>query len=391
MRRVIPALAGASLALLGGCSASEVAPLTATPASPEPVRIGTFDAELELGDGFMSPVVVVDRRQRLHGAAISQAEGWPVLLRGGAVVRLPGQGDGAAESLAMALGPEGRLHAVWSTWSGELWYARLDADTYAGEAVRVREREAHEPNLAVRDDGEVYIAYADGWYSRSPEWVPMGVSGSLDGGFGAPEPLMPDWAPDSWGRGAWRVQIGAVRFDPAQQVHVALVWTVGDGVLTYVRRDGQAFGVVHEVEGVSRDHAPGLLVDEGSFALAYVTADESTVRLVRSDAAETDTIVHEGEALFGVLLTEDRGGGRHLVFDSARAGNSSVEYRGLDPEASLRIRAAGRSPDTRLSVNARAGGVAWTADGVLLVPYIDQPSGGGFGRFSLAEGRATRE
>lgn len=358
-----------------------------------PADIGTFVADAEERVGYADPVVVVDTEGRIHRAAISADEDWPVLLLPNREVRFPGEprepGYGF-EGLAMARGPAGALHAVW-VQSGALWYARVDSSTYEGEARELVPESAHWPNLAVRADGEVLIAYEDGFYSRTPDRVLGIVRGTLEDGFvqqtTAPEGCCVDWA-----RGAWSVEVGDVRFSEDGAAHVVFSWRYDATHVDYLTDDGGgAWRRVHRLGlGEVFGGAPGLLLEPEGFSILHVAMPGGLVRRVTArEDGQVEGIVHSADRVSRLLATQDPGGGQHLVLDAERGGKRSIEYFGLGAEAEpVRIRAAGRS-ERPLALTPRAGGLAWAPDGRLLVPYLDIEPRSAFGRIGLAVGRAT--
>lgn len=399
MRRLITL---ALMPLLGACGAAATtdslgfeAPRGVDDHWPgPPASISSFVAETTSERaGYSDPVVVVDGSGRAHRAAISEAEGWPVFVLPNREVRFPGAAPDpdeylSFEGLAMARGPAGALHATWSA-RGTLWYARIDPGTYEGEVRTLVADEARRANIAVRDDGEVLIVYAAGWYSRSPEWLLGAVRGSLEAGFEQSTLTPEGCCEQSWGRGTWGLEVGDVRFLDDGSAHVVYGWRPGGPIIDYISDRGGDWSLVHRIEAEVADMgAPGLLLESDGFSILHVAPPGGLLRRLEVlGEALRPAYVHSATMIRALLASTDPGGGRHLVLDAERDGQRSIEYFGLDNGSQpLRLRAVGRSPQP-LRLTPRAGGIAWAPDGRLLVPYLETEPRSGYGRIGLAVGR----
>ncbi len=314
-----------------------------------------------------SPVVGFDSSGRRFVAAIDEDAGWPVFVEpDGRLVPFPDGGEGAKD-LAMVVGPDDRVHAVWIADGGALYYGRvLPAQPRAREVVRLQDEDASGPTIAVSNEGEVFIAFANGWISREPNMFVAVVRGSLEGGFDGPRRVMPDCC-DTWTDGVWGVNVGQAHFDDAGRIHFGYTWS-GHGSWTDYVTDGRAYYLAGRVPSVAGfvDHASLL---PPPYAMVFTVNElQDRVDLNHFDRRSGPAAILEAPGIMVTLAARDSDDVAHVVVNRRIEGGSVIEYLSNARGAWSRSVVADSGAEGTLHLTPRAGGLAEN-DGHRYVAY----------------------
>lgn len=310
---------------VGGLGSEPVGPGTNVPPvsppptpDPDPVMPPvTREVLVDLRD----PVLAVDSEGQLHVAGVDPDTGWPAFAVDGARVAFPGGSDLPAVQLSMVAGPDGMLHAAWTT-GRTLYYGRVRPELSRRTAVvEVYQGRNLRPRLAVSDRGAVFLATVTG-NTREANMRVEAFRGTVEQGFSGPERVMPDCCMTRSGE-AQLLNLGTVRFDRG---FVQLAYTLSDGgsARTVLVNEGRTWFVQARIPDVAQ-------LDAGNLVLA-----ESNEGLLTVDPTYTQLRYH---GVFGSRTTRldihrlERVGGAHALRD--RAGVVHVMVQGWDGEAQV--------------------------------------------------------
>jgi hypothetical protein len=318
-----------------------------------------------------SPVVAIDTSGRRILAAIDTVARWPTFVESDGLEvpfpRLAGV-EGETTDLAMVAGPNGLVHAVWTTGRA-LYYGRLHPDGAGrSEAVRrLQDERASAPTLAVSDWGDVFIVFVDGHISREPNIFVSTYRGSVEQGFAGPMRVMPECC-DTWTGDAWYASIGTVRYDGGL-VRFGYSWgDQGGGWSSYVEQ-GRGFYEYGRVESAGyADHA-GAIMPPGLPGLLTLNLEQDRLQLTSFGRVPQPTTVLEAPGLGTTHVAQDEVGQKHVVVTEMSDERRDIHYlREYEAGRWSKHILVGAALDQTLELTPRAGGLVVT-DTRVYVPY----------------------
>lgn len=372
MKRLVLAL---TLAACGGRT-----PMTELSAPDAPEQVTT------LRSGLSSPVVAVDDDGRRYLAAIDEATGWPTFIEpDGRQVPFPGGAPGGSADLAMVLGPDDLLHAVWTTGSA-LYYARVHPDDAGrSESVqRLQAERASAPTLAVSEYGDVLILFVDGFYSRTPDKVVASFSGSVERGFSGPTTVMPECC-ETWTGRAWDVSIGTIRFDRSL-ASFGYSWSDDAGGWSAYVSQGRGFYEQGRVPSTRYAGHAGIVGPPMFSSLFTLSASNDALAMTTLGRAPESETVLEAEGLDTLQVAQDEAGQAHVVVSDRR----QLHYlRRMTRGDWMKHRAVAVGDGASIQLTPRAGGLVVTASR-MYIPYTVLDENGQLAGIEVYEARTAQ-
>lgn len=305
--------------------------------------------------GLSSPVVGFDAWGQMFTAAIDDELGWPVFLRSdGTTIPFPDAAGGATE-LAMVVGPDDAVHAVWVA-DRALYYGHLlPSQPRLRHVIRLQESPASGPTIAVSNQGEVFIAFAHGHISREPNMYVAAYRGSSDIGFVGPVRVMPECC-DTYRGDAWGVHVGQALFDEGGSIHLAYSWSGNESWTDYVQ-EGRSYYLAQRVPAVAAfvDHASLLPPPAGM--LFTVNAAQDRLDLNHVDRGAPAAIL-EAPGISVTQAAREEGGVTHVLANRWTDAGGVIEYLSNARGAWSRTVVASSGIEASIHLTPRAGGFA---------------------------------
>ena len=328
-------------------------------------------------DDAASPVAAALPDGRIVYAAVDPARGWPVLVSDAGVrSAFPGTGSGA-ESVALIGSRDGTLHAVWDA-AGALYYANLAGDG-SGDAERLVEREAKDPNVAIGPAGRVVVAY-----TRYEDERPVGVVALSreEDEFSAPVEVLPDCCHDElYGNDAEAISGASLVVDAEGFAHVVFEWAaLGRAAIEYVRETRDGWSAPVRISDVAYLPCPALYVDGDGAHITYIEERSPSVlyRRVRDGAVTEPELLYAPEAGWTrmALMTRDAAQALLLVVQEQVGGAERLVFLRRPGGSEDPALIASRAPPSHVTLTPRAGGLTVAPDGRLLLPWLAYESAG---------------